>query len=164
MAIILSPESQRQIVNAEIIYHDPRYESEWGLLDYATPGSAALDLRAATHENITLNPGECKMIPSGVAIHLNNPNFMLTTHPRSGLGYKHGIVLGNLTGIIDSDFMGEIGIPLWNRSNTVFTVNPGDRICQLITLPIYHLNLKRVDAFSETSERGVNGWGSSGVK
>lgn len=154
----------RQFVPAEIIYHDPRYENEWGKLDYATPGSAAVDLRAAIDVPVILNPGECKMISSGVAIHLNNPNFMLNTHPRSGLGYKNGIVLGNLTGVIDSDYTGTIGIPLWNRSDVPFTVNPGDRISQLVVVPVWHLALKEVESFSASSERGDSGWGSSGVK
>lgn len=157
-------EDKRIFLDAEVIYHDPRYVNEWGKLDYATPGSAAVDLRASIDEPVVLNPGECKMIPSGVAIHLNNPNFMLNTHPRSGLGYKNGIVLGNLTGIIDSDYQDVIGIPAWNRSNTAFVINPGDRIAQLIVVPIWHLNLIEVDEFSETSERGKNGFGSSGVK
>ncbi|QQV92145.1 dUTPase [Klebsiella phage vB_KpM_FBKp24] len=154
----------RNFVAAEIIYHDPRYENEWGKLDYATPGSAAVDLRAAIDAPVVLNPGECKMISSGVAIHLNNPNFMLNTHPRSGLGYKNGIVLGNLTGVIDSDYTGTIGIPLWNRSDVPFTVNPGDRISQLVVVPVWHLALKEVKSFSASSERGDSGWGSSGVK
>ena len=154
----------RQFIPAEIIYHDSRYETEWGKLGYATPGSAAVDLRAAIDEPLVLNPGECKMISSGVAIHLNNPNFMLNTHPRSGLGYKNGIVLGNLTGIIDSDYQNIIGIPAWNRSDVPFTINPGDRIAQLIVVPIWHLDLKEVTEFSASSERGTNGFGSSGVK
>lgn len=154
----------RKFIPAEIIYHDQRYKTEWGKLDYATAGSAAVDLRAAIDEPIELKPGECKLISSGVAIFLNNPNFMLNTHPRSGLGYKHGIVLGNLTGIIDSDYQNVIGIPAWNRSDVEFTINPGDRIAQLILVPIYHLKLTEVDEFTTVSERGTNGFGHSGVK
>lgn len=155
---------RRNFVKAEIIYHDPRYEAEWGKLDYATSGSAALDLRACIEEPLVLEPGECKLISSGVAIHLNNPNFMLNIHPRSGLGFKHGIVLGNLTGVVDSDYQNVIGIPAWNRSSVPFTINPGERIAQLITVPIFHLALQEVEEFTAASERGLGGFGSSGVK
>lgn len=151
-------------LTAEIIYHDKRYGSEWGKLDYATSGSAALDLRACVASEVVINPGETYMVSSGISIHLKNPNFMMNLHPRSGLGAKQGIVLGNLTGIIDSDYTGEMGIPLWNRGKHPFTIEPGARVAQLIVVPIYHLDLIEVEEFSSSTERGAGGFGHSGTK
>lgn len=158
------PESTQRIP-AEIIYTDSRYGTDWPKLGQATAGSAALDVRAAIPEAITLAPGECKLISTGVKIHLNNPNYAMLLLPRSGLGTKHGVVLGNLVGLIDSDYQGDIGIPVWNRNHgKAFTIEPGERISQLMVVPVYQLEFNEVTEFSAASGRGEGGFGSSGTK
>ncbi len=130
---------------------------------YATEGSAGVDLRACLDKSLTLNPGETKLIPTGIAIYLEDTSLAATILPRSGLGHKHGIVLGNLVGLIDSDYQGELMVSCWNRGQTKFVIEPGERIAQLVILPIVQANFSLVSGFSE-SERGVGGFGSTGTK
>jgi dUTP pyrophosphatase len=130
-------------------------------LRYATQGSAGLDLRACIDKSIELRPGQSELIPTGIAIHLADPGLAAMVLPRSGLGHKHGIVLGNLVGLIDSDYQGQIFVSLWNRGGTTFTLNPLERIAQLVVVPVLQVKLNRVDAF-EASERGAGGFGSTG--
>ena len=129
---------------------------------YETRGSAGLDLRACIDEQLILNPGKTEMIPMGFARHLEDENLAALVIPRSGLGSKYGIVLGNLVGLIDSDYQGELMVPAWNRSEQKFEINPGDRIAQMIVVPIVQVDLEIVEDFEE-SERGSKGFGSSGV-
>lgn len=128
---------------------------------YATPGSAGLDLRACIDEPVTLRPGESALIPSGLAIHLGDPGLAAIVIPRSGLGHKHGIVLGNLVGLIDSDYQGQLMVSCWNRGREPFVVNPLERIAQLVVVPVVQVELSVVDAFEE-SARGAGGFGSTG--
>jgi dUTP pyrophosphatase len=128
---------------------------------YATPGSAGLDLRACIDEPLTLAPGQAELIPSGIAIHLADPGLAAMVLPRSGLGHKHGIVLGNLVGLIDSDYQGEILVSTWNRGRTPFTVNPMERLAQLIVVPVIRVDFNVVEEF-EASCRGAGGFGSTG--
>lgn len=129
--------------------------------DYATPGSAGLDLRACIDAQIKIQPGETLLIPSGIAIHLADPSVAAMILPRSGLGHKHGIVLGNLVGLIDSDYQGQILVSIWNRSQTVFTIEPLERIAQLVIVPIIHASFNVVKDF-KLSQRGEKGFGSTG--
>ena len=128
---------------------------------YATSGSAGLDLRACIDTPIILQPGQTELIPSGIAIHLANPGLAAMVLPRSGMGHKHGIVLGNLVGLIDSDYQGQILVSLWNRGGTTFTLNPMERIAQLIVVPVVQVGFNVVDEFSQ-SARGAGGFGSTG--
>jgi len=128
---------------------------------YATAGSAGLDLRACVDEPVTLRPGESALIPSGLAIHLGDPGLAAIVIPRSGLGHKHGIVLGNLVGLIDSDYQGQLMVSCWNRGKEPFVVNPLERIAQLVVVPVVQVELNVVDAFAE-SARGAGGFGSTG--
>lgn len=128
---------------------------------YQTAGSAGLDLRAMLDEPLTLQPGETKLIKTGLAIHLADSNYAALILPRSGLGHKHGIVLGNLVGLIDSDYQGELMISTWNRSQTPFTIEPMERIAQLIIVPVVQMQMNIVQDF-ETSDRGTGGFGSTG--
>jgi len=128
---------------------------------YATQGSAGLDLRAAIDEAITLNPGETALIPSGIAIHLDDPGLAAIVIPRSGLGHKHGIVLGNLVGLIDSDYQGQVFVSCWNRGREAFVVKPLERIAQLVVVPVVQVDLNVVEDF-EASARGAGGFGSTG--
>ncbi len=128
---------------------------------YATPGSAGLDLRACLETPLTLEPGETKLVPTGLAIHVADPGHAALILPRSGLGHKHGIVLGNLVGLIDSDYQGELMISTWNRGHTTFTLNPLERLAQLVIVPVVQAQFNIVDDF-EASERGAGGFGSTG--
>jgi dUTP pyrophosphatase len=128
---------------------------------YATAGAAGLDLRACIDAPIELAPGATELVPSGIAIHLTDPGLAAMVLPRSGLGHKHGIVLGNLVGLIDSDYQGQIFVSLWNRGGSAFTLNPLERIAQLVVVPVLQVQLNVVDDF-ETSERGAGGFGSTG--
>ena len=128
---------------------------------YATSGSAGLDLRACIDEPITLAPGQTELIPTGIAIHLDDPGLAAVILPRSGLGHKHGIVLGNLVGLIDSDYQGQIFVSTWNRGNTPFVLNPLERLAQLVVVPVVQVELNVVDDFDESS-RGAGGFGSTG--
>jgi len=128
---------------------------------YATPGSAGLDLRACLDAAITLEPGQTTLIPTGLAIHIADPGLAALILPRSGLGHKHGIVLGNLVGLIDSDYQGQLMVSCWNRGQTTFVINPMERIAQLVLVPVVQATFRRVDEFGE-SERGEGGFGSTG--
>ena len=142
---------------------DPRLKDQDGQFapHYATPGAAGLDFRACIEAPFNLHPGETQLVPAGIAIHLADPGLAAIILPRSGLGHKHGIVLGNLVGLIDSDYQGEIFISTWNRGKTVFTLNPLDRLAQLVVVPVVQVAFNVVDSFEE-SHRGVGGFGSTG--
>ena len=133
------------------------------LPSYATHGSAGLDLRAAIDTALTLEPGQTVLIPTGMAIHLNDANYAALILPRSGLGHKHGIVLGNLVGLIDSDYQGELMLSTWNRGQTTFTIEPFERIAQLVIVPVVQAQFNIVNDF-DASDRGMGGFGSTGVK
>ena len=128
---------------------------------YATPGSAGLDLRACLDAPLTLAPNAWHLVPTGMAIHLGDPGYAALILPRSGLGHKHGIVLGNLVGLIDSDYQGQLMVSAWNRSDTAFTIEPMERIAQLVIVPVVQAEFHIVEAFPPT-ERGVGGYGSTG--
>ena len=130
---------------------------------YATPGSAGLDLRACLDAALVLDPGETRLLPTGLAIHLADPGYAAMILPRSGLGHKHGIVLGNLVGLIDSDYQGQLMVSCWNRGNAAFTIEPMERIAQLVIVPVVQAELVVVDAFA-ASERGAGGFGSTGQR
>ena len=138
---------------------DPRLKDN--LPHYATAGAAGLDLRACIDQPIELKPGATELVPSGIAIHLTDPALAAVVLPRSGLGHKHGIVLGNLVGLIDSDYQGQIFVSLWNRGGSAFTLNPMERIAQLVVVPVVQVKLNVVDDFA-ASERGAGGFGSTG--
>ena len=140
---------------------DPRVESEYGLPHYATTGSAGLDMRACLDAPLELAPGQTELIPSGIAIHINDPSLAAVLLPRSGLGHKHGIVLGNLTGLIDSDYQGQVFVSCWNRGDSSFVINPGDRIAQMVFVPVVQAEFEVVDEF-DTSERSHGGFGHTG--
>lgn len=128
---------------------------------YATSGSAGLDLRACIDQPITLAPGQTELVPTGIAIHLDDPGLAAVIVPRSGLGHKHGIVLGNLVGLIDSDYQGQILVSTWNRGNAPFVLNPMERLAQLVVIPVVQVELNVVDDF-DASPRGAGGFGSTG--
>lgn len=138
---------------------DPRVKEK--MPSYATEGSAGLDLRAMLDEPLTLNPSETKLIKTGLAIHLADPGYAALILPRSGLGHKHGIVLGNLVGLIDSDYQGELMVSTWNRGTAPFTIEPMERIAQLVIVPVVQMQMNIVDDF-EASDRGAGGFGSTG--
>jgi dUTP pyrophosphatase len=138
---------------------DPRLSDQ--LPSYATPGSAGLDLRACIEMPLTIAPDQAVMLPTGMAIHLDDPGYCAMILPRSGLGHKHGIVLGNLVGLIDSDYQGPLQVSCWNRSAQPYTVQPLDRIAQLVIVPVKQVQFDLVDAFT-SSERGSGGFGSTG--
>ncbi|TBR40949.1 dUTP diphosphatase [Marinomonas agarivorans] len=137
--------------------------NEIPLPTYATEGSAGLDLRACLDVPVTLNPGETTLIPTGLSIYIQDPNLAATILPRSGLGHKHGIVLGNLVGLIDSDYQGELMVSCWNRGNTSFVIEAGERIAQLVLVPVVQAEFNIVTEF-EQSARGEGGFGSTGTK
>jgi dUTP pyrophosphatase len=128
---------------------------------YATPGSAGLDLRACIHAPLTLEPGSTHLIPTGLAIHIADPAYAAMILPRSGMGHKHGIVLGNLVGLIDSDYQGELMVSAWNRGSGAFVLNPMERLAQLVIVPVLQVAFNVVESFTET-ERGAGGFGSTG--
>lgn len=130
---------------------------------YATPGSAGLDLRACIHEPLTLSAGQWQLVPTGLAMHLADPGYAALILPRSGLGHKHGIVMGNLVGLIDSDYQGQLMVSAWNRSATPFTIEPMERIAQMVIVPVVQATFNVVEAFA-ASERGEGGYGSTGLK
>jgi dUTP pyrophosphatase len=142
---------------------DPRWGTEWPLPAYATDGSAALDLRAALEGPLALAPGDAALVPTGLAIHIADPALCALVLPRSGLGHRHGIVMGNGTGLIDADYQGPLLVSAWNRGTEAFTIAPGDRIAQLLLLPIVRAALQVVDTFEE-SARGTGGFGHTGVR
>lgn len=138
---------------------DPRMATQ--LPAYATPGSAGLDLRACLDVPLTLQPNAWQLVPTGIAIYLNDPGFAAMILPRSGLGHKHGIVLGNLVGLIDSDYQGQLMVSAWNRSDVTFTIEPMERIAQLVIVPVVQARFRQVDDF-DSSARGTGGFGSTG--
>ncbi|PKF71084.1 dUTP diphosphatase [Pseudomonas fluvialis] len=140
---------------------DPRLGSQFPLPSYATPGSAGLDLRAMLQEDLTLQPGETVLIPTGLAIHIADPGLAALILPRSGLGHKHGIVLGNLVGLIDSDYQGELMVSCWNRGQHAFTLAVGERLAQLVLVPVVQAHFELVEQFDD-SQRGAGGFGHSG--
>ena len=140
---------------------DPRIGREFPLPGRATDGSAGVDLRACLDAPLDLAPGACELIRTGIAIHLGNPGLAATILPRSGLGHKHGIVLGNLVGLIDSDYQGELKISCWNRSSETFRIEPGERIAQLVVVPVVPVEFNVVESFA-ASERGGGGFGHTG--
>ena len=140
---------------------DERLGRDFPLPDYATEGSAALDLRAMLDQPLTLEPGATALLASGIAIHIDDPGLCAMILPRSGLGHKHGIVLGNLVGLIDSDYQGPLQISVWNRSDVAFTIQPGDRVAQLVIVPVQRAYFERVGDFT-ASQRGEGGFGSTG--
>ncbi|AWV87116.1 dUTP diphosphatase [Acinetobacter radioresistens] len=142
---------------------DTRLGNEWPLPTYATSGSAGLDLRACLDEEVQIKPGETILVKTGMAIYIEDPNFAGLILPRSGLGHKHGIVLGNLVGLIDSDYQGELMVSVWNRSQTVFTLEPGERLAQYVLVPVVQAQFEQVNEFT-VSERGTGGFGHTGQK
>ena len=140
---------------------DPRIGQEFPLPTYATPGSAGLDLRACLDSAIVLEPGQTTLLPTGLAIHIADPSLAAMMLPRSGLGHKHGIVLGNLVGLIDSDYQGQLMVSIWNRGQTTFTIEPGERVAQMIIVPVVQAEFNLVEDFAAT-ERGEGGFGHSG--
>lgn len=140
---------------------DPRIGTDFPLPEYATTGSAGMDLRACLDAPLVLNAGDTELIPTGIAIHIGDPTLAAVILPRSGLGHKHGIVLGNLVGLIDSDYQGQLFISCWNRSNDSFTIQPGERIAQLVFVPVVKVALQQVADFDQ-SHRGKGGFGHSG--
>jgi dUTP pyrophosphatase len=130
--------------------------------NYATSGSAGLDLRACLDAPLTLQPNAWQLVPTGMAIHLKDPNYAALILPRSGLGHKHGIVLGNLVGLIDSDYQGQLMVSAWNRSDVAFTIEPMERIAQLVIVPVVQAQFNLVDEFDASTERGAGGYGSTG--
>ncbi len=140
---------------------DKRVGKEIELPHYATDGSAGMDLRACIDEALEIKPGETHLIPTGIAIHIGDPGLAAVLLPRSGLGHKHGIVLGNLTGLIDSDYQGQLFVSCWNRGDKTFTVNLGERIAQMVFVPVVQASFEIVDSFDE-SDRGEGGFGHTG--
>lgn len=140
---------------------DPRLGQQWPLPHYATGGSAGLDLRALLHEPLVLEPGQTQLLPTGLAIYIADPGLAAMILPRSGLGHKHGIVLGNLVGLIDSDYQGQLMVSCWNRSQQAFTIEPGERIAQLVLVPVLQASLEVVEDF-DNSARGAGGFGHTG--
>jgi dUTP pyrophosphatase len=139
---------------------DPRIAAQ--MPEYATPGSAGLDLRACIDAPVTLAPNAWQLLPTGLAIHLADPGYAALVLPRSGLGHKHGIVLGNLVGLIDSDYQGQLMVSAWNRSDVAFTIEPMERIAQLMIVPVVQAQFNVVSDFAATTERGAGGYGSTG--
>ena len=141
---------------------DPRLGTEFPVPHHATHGSAGIDLRACLEQSLTLAPGQTELLPTGMAIHIDDPTLAAMILPRSGLGHKHGIVLGNLVGLIDSDYQGQLMVSCWNRGDTAFTIQPGERIAQLIFVPVVQARLELVESFT-ASDRGTGGFGHSGT-
>lgn len=153
--------SARTPLRLKVRVLDARLGSIWPLPEYATPGSAGMDLRACIEQPLVLAPGQSELVSSGLAIHIGDPGVAALVLPRSGLGAKQGIVLGNLVGLIDSDYQGPLMVSLWNRGESGYTIAPGDRIAQLLLLPVLHARLETVRGF-DASARGESGFGHSG--
>jgi dUTP pyrophosphatase len=153
------PPAARRTLRVRIL--DARMGGEYPLPAYATEGSAGLDLRACLDAPLLLAPGQAELLPTGLAIHVEDPGLAAVILPRSGLGHRHGIVLGNLVGLIDSDYQGQLMVSCWNRGSEPFTVNPGERIAQLIVVPVVQVQLEVVQDFA-ASRRGAGGFGHSG--
>ena len=148
-----------QVIKLKIL--DPRLGQDFPLPEYATGGSAGLDLRACLDAPLALEPGCTELVPTGLAIHINDPGLAAVLLPRSGLGHKHGIVLGNLVGLIDSDYQGQVFVSTWNRGSKAFTIQPGERIAQMVVVPVVRARFEVVEDF-DASERGAGGFGHSG--
>ena len=140
---------------------DSRIGSEYPLPDYATDGAAAMDLRACLDQALRLEPGQTELLPTGIAIHISDPNMAAVLLPRSGLGHKHGVVLGNLVGLIDSDYQGQLYVSCWNRGGTTFVIEPGERIAQMMFVPVMRPHFELVEEFVD-SARGAGGFGHTG--
>lgn len=149
------------VSNLQVRILDARLGREFPMPDYATDGAAGVDLRACLDQSLTLHPGDTELLPSGLAVHIGDPGLAAMILPRSGLGHKHGIVLGNLVGLIDSDYQGQIMVSCWNRGDTAFTIEPGERVAQMVLVPVVRAAFDIVEDF-ETSTRGEGGFGSSG--
>jgi dUTP pyrophosphatase len=154
--------SARAVVDIELKILDPRLGDSIALPEAATVGSAGMDLRAALEQPLTLQPGESALVPSGIAIHIGDPGWCAVIVPRSGLGHKHGLVMGNLVGVIDADYQGPLMISCWNRGTAPYTIAVGDRIAQLLLLPVGQARMNIVSAFAP-SQRGDGGFGSTGI-
>ena len=150
------------MIDVEVKVLDPRVGTEFPLPGAATAGSAGMDLRAVIDKPLALEPGGSALIPTGIAIHIGDPSYCAVILPRSGLGHKHGIVLGNLVGLIDADYQGPLMISCWNRGQAAYTIVPGERIAQLVFLPVVQARLRIVDDFA-ASQRGVGGFGHTGT-
>ncbi|NHA15672.1 dUTP diphosphatase [Thioalkalivibrio sp. XN279] len=148
-----------QVIKLKIL--DPRLGRDFPLPDYATAGSAGLDLRACVDGPLELAPGQAELVPTGMAMHLDDPGLAAVLLPRSGLGHKHGIVLGNLVGLIDSDYQGQVYVSAWNRGTAPFTIQPGERLAQMVIVPVVRARFEVVDDF-DASARGAGGFGHSG--
>lgn len=153
--------SNESNTNIQVKILDARIGTEYPLPRYETSDAAGLDLRACINEPLTIQPGKTELIQTGIAIYIGNPNMAAIILPRSGLGHKHGLVLGNLVGLIDADYQGPLMVSCWNRGEAAYTVNPGDRIAQLVFIPIVRTQFEVVDDFKQ-SERGAGGFGHSG--
>ena len=151
------------MIDVQLKILDSRLGDEIPLPAPATAGSAGMDLRAALTASLTLGPGESALIPTGIAIHIGDPDYCAVILPRSGLGHKHGIVLGNLTGLIDADYQGPLLISCWNRAQAPYTIAPGERIAQLVFLPVARAQFRVVEEFA-ASQRGAGGFGHTGVR
>ena len=147
--------------NIQLKIIDPRIGSEFPLPEYATSGSAGVDMRTCVDAPLKLDPGETHLIPTGVALHIEDPSLAAVLLPRSGLGHKHGIVLGNLVGLIDSDYQGQVFVSCWNRGKESFTIQPGERIAQMVFVPVVRAEFETVVSFQK-SDRGDGGFGHSG--
>ena len=158
---VMRQDNDTQTIQLKIL--DPRIGAEFPLPRYETTDAAGLDLRACLNEPLTLSPGQTHLLPTGISIHIGNPHMAAVILPRSGLGHKHGIVLGNLVGLIDADYQGPLMVSCWNRSQTDYLISPGDRIAQLVFLPIVRAQFETVNEFV-SSERGTGGFGHSGKK
>ena len=150
-------------LDVELKLLDPRLGRDFPLPDYATAGAAGLDLRAMLEQPLSLQPDQTELVPSGLAIHIGDPGWCALILPRSGLGHRHGLVLGNLTGLIDADYQGPLMVSLWNRSDTAFTIEPGDRIAQLVFMPVGRARFTQVEDF-QRSQRGEGGFGHTGLR
>lgn len=155
-----SDSTLRRWVQLKIL--DPRLGREFALPDYATEGSAGVDLRACVEQPLTLEPGQTVLIPSGIAVHMEDPSLAAVILPRSGLGHKHGIVLGNLVGLIDSDYQGQVFVSTWNRGDEAFVIEPGARLAQMVFVPVVQAAFEVVEEFTE-SRRGAGGFGHTGT-
>jgi dUTP pyrophosphatase len=156
MGVIVS----RRRVQLKVI--DPRVGNEFSLPEHATEGSAGVDLRACLDAPMEIAPGQTELIPTGMAVHIKDPSLCAMILPRSGMGHKHGIVLGNLVGLIDSDYQGQLFVSCWNRGNDTFTLEPGARLAQMVIVPVMQVDFEVVDEF-DASERGAGGFGHTGT-
>lgn len=160
-AVTLQSENFSGAAPIQVKILDPRMGTDFPLPRYETADAAGLDLRASLDESLTIQPGQTHLIPTGISIYIGNPHLAAIILPRSGLGHKHGLVLGNLVGLIDADYQGPLMVSCWNRGQAAYTVQPGDRIAQLVFLPIIRAQFNVVNEFAET-ERGTGGFGHSG--